>query len=250
MQQELNLIKTGFTKIDELIGDFSTGEVMLISGPNIYEEEQSEFLFFLVRLITLGSGVPGALYTRFYLPSHIYNRLIDSVTGIPWMEISLGEVDKTEIELVNIVSNQISDLPLVINLMPDMQDLFEEARKHYKYKGIKIIYLNGAKHFKTDSRFSNYFEKQKHIIQVLKQFAKELNIAIVITFFCRETEWTCKSCKEIENTADIILELDNLQSSNVPGVHHQKMRVLKTQNGKTGTYDLLFMPTTPNYEFF
>ena len=42
MQQELNLIKTGYTKLDELIGEFSTGEVMLISGPNIYEEEQLE----------------------------------------------------------------------------------------------------------------------------------------------------------------------------------------------------------------
>lgn len=251
MQEKLNRLKTGIARLDEIIGDFFPGELMILKGENIFSDEQSNFLFFLTKLITLNSGLPGILFARFFQPSNIYYRLIGSIAGVSWEKIYDSKLDETEIEFVRVISKQVHDLPLYIKPMVYLKDLFEETLKSYKDRGIKIIYLDGEPFYNMeDSRILKHYGYQNLIIQELKQFAKELNIAIVITFACKEKEWSYKACKEIAKSSDIILNFDKWQYSSIRGMYHQRVRVLKTQNGKTGTYDLLFMPTTLNYEVF
>jgi replicative DNA helicase len=236
--QELYPIKTHCEELDIIIGGFYPGELTLICGSSYqFFVEGPYFLFAIAKMITCGTGMPGFLFASYYQPRTIYCNFIASITGIPETKIYDGKFDKAEATLVKTITKQVYDLPLVIRPMPYFEKLIKVIYKTHKKKGIKIIYLECLPRLKTDTKFSGSEENAFEIIK-LKQLAKKLNISIIVSSYML---WIDEG---IVNNSDNILFFDKFQKTGDIGQYNWKMKVLKTHDGKLGTYNLMFKPGT------
>ena len=236
--QELYPIKTYCEGLDSIIGGFYPGDLTLIWGSSFqFFSEGPYFLFTVAKMITCGTGMPGILFTSYYQPRTIYCSFIASITGIPEMKIYDGKFDKGEATLVKTITKQVYDLPLVIRQMPYFENLIKVIYKSYIKKGIRIFYLERLPRFKTDTKLSKD-EEETYIIIKLKQLAKELNISIIVSSYML---WIDEG---IVNNSDNILFFDKFQKTSDIGQYNWKMKVLKTHDGKLGTYNLMFKPGT------
>lgn len=246
--QELYPIKTYCEKLDSIIGGFYPGELTLICGEWEYGYDPvcSPFLFSLIRLITFGSGVAGILYLGINQPWNFYNDVITSTIGIQSSENSSSMNYKKNKDLEDFISKQIYDLPLVVrrkcSRWPDIIELCNEIKAYYKKKNIKIVYLD-------DNFFwisgDNCIEKHYFVIQKLKQLAQDLNIPIVINYLRKGIKvMNDEASIEIVKASSTIIDLSDRQYSGTSIFCQIPMRVLKTHDGKLGTYNLMFNPGT------
>ena len=244
--QEVYPLKTYIEELDKNIGGFYPGEVTLICGADSFGDESRQFLFALIKLITLGSGALGLVYSYDIMPHNILYKIIGSITGIESYDISESKFDKSKAPLVNAISKQVYDLPLIMRYNPNLyiQELCNEVRKYHRDRGIKIVYLNDLELIGTDeSQIEGLglnedffvFNEARYVIEKLAQLAQELNIPIVITYARKGIHVH----KKIVKTVNSYLDIENWRTESW-SFYHETMRVIKTHDGKIGTFSLSF----------
>ena len=248
---ELKPIKSNFKKLDSLTGGFFPGELTVIgSRPAI---GKTSFLYSLIKQITLDSGTLGLLFSPEMPIDSIYMRMTSSIAKIPYFKFRMGKLDEYEASCWEKTSRQVKDLPLVINDKPDINinELCDEARKLYKKKKVKIIYIDYLGLITTDDDSQPVYEKVSCIIKKLKVLARELNIPIVL--LCQVARDMVppdlnhlRGSGEIESVADVILLLHRDRQLN-EGCSAQ-LFIAKNHNGPLGAVDFAFYPEISTFE--
>ncbi len=254
--QNLYPIKTGFEKLDEITGGFFPGEVTLIgSRPAI---GKSYFLLALIRNITCGYGIPGLFFSVEMPKEYIYTRMASIHSHIPTSRIRNGRISCSEKELVEAVFKQIKDLPLIINDKPDLNinELCDEARRLYKEKDIKIIYIDYLGLLTTDHDDWDVWEQISYIIKKIRLLARELNIPIVLLCqVARDASGALpdlshlRGSGDLEAVSDVVLLIHRDRPSSCE-IQFQttKLIIAKNHNGALGEIDFSFELGTGTYE--
>jgi len=229
---ELYPIKTYSEELDKIIGGFYPGELTLLCGANGFGDESSEFIFSLVKMITFATGMPGILYN--FGARAVFDRLITSAIGIPWWERKRLKNEESDVELNNFISKQVYDLPLIVRYNPNLlaQGFYDDIRKLYKYKDIKIIYLDGI-HASGGPRTCFFFQK-------LKELSQEMNIPIIVAYYRRGIDVI--NDEEIVKISDTIITFNKHWTSSDYSFYQMPFRVIKTHDGKIGTFSMTFCP--------
>ena len=190
-------IKTNFTELDNVIGGFFPGELTVIgSRPSI---GKSAFLGTLINKITIENGAKGLFFSLEMPAAQFKDRLVSSISCIPYSKIRNSEMDKDELKNYKTVLAEVSDLPIIIeDGVDNINDICDMARTKVKENAIDIIYIDYLGLITINDNAAPVYEKVTEIIIKLKKLAKELQIPILIT---------CQVARSCDNLAPNLQQL-------------------------------------------
>lgn len=171
MSHNQNLSSTGFKNLDNLIGGFASGELVLIGGRPSMGVTQ-----LLINLaINFSEEAPVFYFTPSRSQSSIINRITSSLTKIPmerFAQKSLTINDTITIAALgsNSAFNRIHIHDSCVNSMEVLNDLREKVIEQHKLKFIVIDNLQELCHSQIVSKF----------IKELKGLASDFGITVIM----------------------------------------------------------------------
>ena len=253
-------IKTGYDKLDELIGGFYQGEVTVIgSRPAV---GKSLFLQSIIERTILSSGTPSLFFSIDKPAEMIYGHFVSLMSGISYSKIRKGghqKLDEEEAATVEKLQKQVRDLPLIINDNENLNinDLCYESRHAYKTKAIEIIYIDYLSLIKTENEYEkqSYDEQYSTNIRKVKALAQELNIPIVVNCqMYRKASYKEPVLQDlygspvIENFVDNILMLHRKPLKEGHYLSPVEVIVGKNSHGDLGSIDMMFNYKSLSFE--
>lgn len=259
-KKQRKIIKTGYWKIDDMLGGFGEGNVITIAGRPAMGKTMVAGQF---ALNNKKAGHNVGILSLEMSNEEIYERFMANELNIPYGSIRARDVDQAQIdayratvdESVFFIKNQnvkIDQLEPLINIL-------------VKIHGCDIVYIDHLeKLYDHDSHFKKH-ERLGYMMDRLKTTAQNLNIPIVVMQqINRDVEENkgsrpmlsdIKSSGSVEEWSDIVLLLHRPEYyDREPNPENHglfEINVAKNRFGKTGTvrmeYDPQFMRLTQRY---
>lgn len=264
-----NFISTGYLALDELIGGFGKGEIIIIAArPGM---GKSAFMLNLINNITLDQKKPSLLITYELTGISYLSRLLSVISGILPLNLRSGKISESEKKNLDSAMKRIESSSLFINDSPDksVYDIKDMIRHKPEREDIKMVFIDNlllipevlGKWASRDAEISFTMRK-------LKQQARQLNIPIVMTTnLNRAVEYRAgykspvlsdlRESGSIEQDADKVLfiyrdeyyKLEQDWNGN-PTFGKAKIIIAKNRNGPTGEINLHFEQHKLKYSDF
>jgi replicative DNA helicase len=174
-----NIIKTGFADIDQLIGGFSLGELIVIGGrPSM---GKTQLLINLSLNISVDNPV---LYFTFDLSEFILtNRIMSSLSGIAIKDILhdyLTNEEKDKLHALGALSDRYK-IYINENLSNSIAAIRAHCEMQIKENGVKVIVIDHLQ-MMGSIKYKNSRELEiSYICKELKKIAKEFNVCVIIS---------------------------------------------------------------------
>ena len=258
-------IKTGLEKLDEITGGFFPGEITFIGS--IPSGGKTTFLVSLIKRMIYESGTSVLLYTTGKPKENIYDNLISLLSGISYTKVRNSRLhfnqnhwlpDKNETLIVEKLTKQVWDLPLIINDTEELNinQLCEEARKLCNEEDVKVIFVDNLYLLCNEQENQSLEEAYFEIIEKIKKLAQELNVPIVITghISCMARHETPNlqhiyHIREIDKFSDVMILLNSARIKEEYESYPVKAIVAKNTHGDTGTINCLYYPRIQSIVF-
>lgn len=240
-----NKISTGYRKLDDFIGGWKQGNVVVI-GVRPSTKKSTLIANFSYKVVK--QNIPVAIFSLEMSVSQFFPRLESLGANIPIRNINRGDwapdtKKKIEEESAKLF---LCDKPAL-----DISSFGSMCRKLVNQRGVRVVFVDYLKLINVANMPKNSIREQfiSSFFRRLKVIARDLNIAIVVAQFNRESNSRVDNSKPqlhdlmdscaIEQCADTIVLL-NISSSN--GLEGEKdvteLIVAKNRSGKTGMFKL------------
>jgi replicative DNA helicase len=177
--ENFNLIKTNFPTIDEEIGGFNKGELIVIGGRPSMGKTQ----FLISFLLNVAKTNPILYFTFDISKELLVNRILSSYTEISINKVLQLNLSQDEKERISSASEELNQLKLYIN--DSCQNVFhgfrEQCKKHVEEHGVQLIFVDYLQMMVTNRHRFNREQEISTIVRELKNIAKELNVVIITT---------------------------------------------------------------------
>ena len=172
-----NNIESGFKGIDNSIGGFTPGELVVIGGrPGM---GKTQLMVNLALNISLAHPV---IYFSFDLTEFLLTyRFISCLTSIPTSVILQGKISEEEMQRIAAVQNKILAHQILIHDAQNSSIALFKAHciKYIKEYGVKVIMIDYIQMLSSD-KYKKYREAEiADILRELKRIAKENNVCII-----------------------------------------------------------------------
>lgn len=177
-----NFINSGFKAVDDITKGFKNGELTTIAvRPGI---GKTAFLLSLLSNISVSSNRVSGVFSAERSSRKLFQRLIESSTGIPINKINSGRLTDVQRNVVIPVMKNMLDAHILIDetTNPTAEHIIENA-KIMKESGIEIIFIDYLELMSTNLKTGDKAcDKEPFciIMKVLSDLAKEINLPIVI----------------------------------------------------------------------
>ncbi len=256
-------IKTGFDNLDNIIGGFFPGELVVIGSRPA--EGKTQFL------IDLALNISKEHSALFYSYDHsqylISSRFISTLSGIPLEDLLRRNITIEQKGLLQEKISELSDHKLLIHSGTNTSiNAFKlMSTKFMKENGVKVIFIDFVQLLSSTKYKRNREQEISHVSRELKKFAKENMILIVATSqLSRALEYRKESkvpmltdlreSGSIEQDADKVLfiyrpDFDTQMGEDTvtDGAVETQILVAKNRNGTTGMVQLF---RDPNFTTF
>lgn len=260
---ETGAIKTGFEKIDALLGGFHPSDLIIIPA----RPAQGKTAFMVNSFLRCGgkvgiiSGEQGAeqIGVRSVCISGKVNHQDFRRGEVP--EEKQNQLDQAVIKFQE-MGGRLYDKP-----SPTMLDIEKVARNWVYKHGIEILYVDYAQRIQHEDKRKNRFEAMSDIAMRLKELARSLNIPVIalaqVNRQCEQREdkrprmGDIADASAFEKEADVIATLYRDEVYNPESEYKGIMEVNfeKNRHGATGRVDLkwigsfMFIDDFNNYEY-
>ena len=256
-----NVIKSGFDKLDEVIGGFQPSNLILVGGAE--GMGKTSFIISLVRKMAIEKKCSIAFFSLKLTSSQVMARIMSQQTKIPARKFRLDWLPSDEMDLVYKTTQQTENSPLYVYDYPflTVSDIEETLGFHPPdfVQCIVIDSLQLVAKGKKDKVGKTLNKKELSIITFqLKKLAQKLNITIIITanldlksnkFYFRPFLSDVRKQAPIDSFADLVLllyrpeyykidEWDDKDSS--PTTGEAEINIVKNIDGRLGRIRLKF----------
>lgn len=173
-------IKTYFTDLDNMIGGWTNGDLIVIGGRPAMGK--TSLTISMVNKMTK-NGISVALFTIENVKK-IISVLLSIICNIPIENILRWELTDKDLNLINsCLDNDISNRPLFINENPnmDIESLCEQIKNVVRKEFVKIVFIDYLQMVSVSGKnFDTRYEEINYITRNLKLLARELDIPIVL----------------------------------------------------------------------
>lgn len=173
-------IKTYFTDLDNMIGGWTNGDLIVIGGRPAMGK--TSLTISMVNKMTK-NGISVALFTIENVKK-IISVLLSIICNIPIENILRWELTDKDLNLINsCLDNDISNRPLFINENSnmDIESLCEQIKNVVRKEFVKIVFIDYLQMVSVSGKnFDTRYEEINYITRNLKLLARELDIPIVL----------------------------------------------------------------------
>ena len=175
MKNTMDIIKTGFSAIDGVIGGFNASELVVIAGrPGM---RKTSLALSIVRNIAIDEKIPCAYFSHKMNNVKLVTRLISNACNISGSNLISGKLSHEEWERLDGSIKNLLDSPLYIDDTPALQleYLIDRIRRFVKEHGVKLATIDylGLVEYTTRRLELDV------VLNSLKMLASELNIVII-----------------------------------------------------------------------
>lgn len=172
-----NLIPTGLSDLDTVIGGFIPGELVIIGGRPAMGKTQ-----LLVNLaLNISERLPVQYFTYDLSPALLTSRFAASLTGIPVSRIIQFDLTNEERTALEGIEKVLAGRKIFVNesCSNSVTALKEHCMRQIDEQGVKVIFLDYLQ-MMTSNRYRNNREFEiSHITRELKNFARDNNVCVI-----------------------------------------------------------------------
>lgn len=254
---EYSGIRTGFSKLDELLTGLQNGELIVLGArPSV---GKTAFALNILRKIALDQKIPAAFFSLEMSGRDIISRIVCQTTGLNNNLIRQNMLDTEHLQVIQKFIATYSEAKLYVSDVSSLSlfDLKVQARRLVQREHVKTIFIDylgliNYYHRLDDQMLRGHgilprFEQISEISRALKSLARELDIPIVVLVqLNRESQGktpnlaNIRDSGAIEQDADVVLFLHKDEES-AELVH---LIIAKQRNGPTGKIDYHFKNLT------
>jgi replicative DNA helicase len=211
---QTTFLNSGFPKLDELIGEFSSSDFIVFGGRPMMGK--TAFMISLALNFSLKNRV---LFLNLDTPEeNISNRFLASITGIPYSNLKTKKLNKGQLFTLEKTKNEL----LKYNLQVESQSIenaeFLEKiiKNHIEKYETKVIFIDTLPTIVDSVFYAEYNSYSAKLNHELKKIAKELDVCIICSCeLSRDVELRggdrrpmiadLLSCQNLEEVADKII---------------------------------------------
>lgn len=176
-------IPTGFSGIDEAIGGFQKGHLVVIGARTGMGKTA---LSLRVTLNMALENRPVAFFSHEMPVSEVYERMSSMLSGIPLLRFITGKLSESDIRLWNTKTAKAQEAPLYVDSakgINSIEELLNRIAKYVYNYNVEVVTIDYLQLLTRLAGFKgNYTEESAlaDISRALKNIAKELDICIIL----------------------------------------------------------------------
>jgi len=265
-QSYITGIPSGFPDLDRLTTGFHEGELIIIAGrPGM---GKSSFALSIAKNVAQKEGLPVGIFSLEMSKEQLALRLLSFLSHIPLQDLRLGKLTQEQKEVLDIVLNELSELPLYIDDSAALTttDLRVKALRMKKEHGVELIIVDYLQLLRGVRKYSSRQEEVAEISRSLKALAKELEIPVIaLAQLSRQVEHRSdkrpqladlRESGQIEQDADLIIFLHRpeyylkIKKKEVPPDLQGKVEIIvaKQRQGPQGVVEAYFIEKLSLFE--
>lgn len=245
---EMPQIKTGFTFYDNATGGIYSNELIILAGRA--GEGKSACALSVMNNVSIGQGVPTAMFSLEMSTYETVCRLICQLTGLPFRQVYRGELTAEEWE----VQRHAMDLIYNSNMYFDegfgatIPEIRAKIRKLVD-KDVKLVVIDQLEQIRAYEGLPPYVQFDK-IAYDLKQMTLEFDVPILLNHQLNRNV-TQRGLKNPEPQLSDLNQAGEKPANQVWVIHHKKdekgtilkskIKILKNRNGVTGDIPVVFV---------
>jgi replicative DNA helicase len=245
-------LRTGLEWLDQMIGgEWPRGEISIVSARSgggktaligasalnmarNYHLDQSE-------------GSPTAIFSLEMPRPQLVARFVANLLGIDsrivrnGMNIDGSPIAPDLIDLIKATTEEIAQLPLYIIEAEGFgaDDIIATARALHVEHNVQVFFVDYLQLVKYEGDNMHY--GLSSAIKRIRDFAKQYNVAFVLTAQVNETKGTIRDSTDPEKDAALWLHIDiDYESRDDQGVARTRVSVKKNRHGPTGSANVLY----------
>lgn len=253
-------VKSGIPKIDDTIGGFIPGDLVIIAGrPSM---GKTALALLMMRELCLSKNEPALFLSLEMMSQQICERLMVTHKTIDILGLKRGVAHKDELGRAGDAADGLKGMPLYINDRDQatVWDIISEARHAKARYNIKAVFIDYLQIIRIASPSRNRSEDVAIVTRQLKAMAKELEIPVIaLSQFTRTSDEHVEGPPRlsylsesagIEQAADVVISLspinkatrDHLEKTTSKWVAEASIRlsVIKNRHGGTGSGPVIF----------
>ncbi len=252
-------IPTGFIDVDRMINGLGNSNfIVLACRPSMGKTALS---LNIALNVTRNSKIPVGIFSLEMSAEQLIHRMICSDSGISSTKITTGEFSQKEYDLVSKASEEIRQLPIIIDDQSGLKinDIRARARKMVQKKKVGLLIIDYLGLINGSTRPESRQMEISEISRMLKGLARELNIPILCCAqLSRKVEERAghrplmsdlRDSGSIEQDADVVMFLyrrEYYDPNDKPGV--AEIIVSKNRHGPVGNIQLAYNKEIAKFE--
>ncbi|HEY5587534.1 MAG TPA: DnaB-like helicase C-terminal domain-containing protein [Candidatus Paceibacterota bacterium] len=176
-KKENNLIKSGFSKLDERIGGFMPGELIIIGGRPAMGKTQ-----LLINIcINIAKTIPVLYFTFDLSVDNLTKRFISTLSNLAIDKILQNSLSEIEKHHITAETKKLGELKLYINdsCSNSISAFKELCIKQINEFGVKVILVDYLQMMGSDNIKNSRKSELNYICRELKNVAKEFNVVVI-----------------------------------------------------------------------
>lgn len=252
-QDEKLGVPTGFMALDNLLGGFQKGDLIIIAArPGVGKTS----LMLNMAMNATRSKARVAVFSLEMSTEQLIQRLVATETRINQQKLRLGQLNEHEWDLFVEATGSLGGLKMFLDDTPalSVMQLRTKCRRLYRESGLDLVIVDYLQLMTTGGRVdsTNRVQEISHISRNLKEIAREINVPIVAgAQLSRAVEQRTdkrpvlsdlRESGSIEQDADVVMFIyrDEMYNENTERPNEADIIVAKHRNGPTGQIELFF----------
>jgi replicative DNA helicase len=174
---QTTFLNSGFPKLDELIGEFSSSDFIVIGGRPMMGK--TAFMISLALNFSIKNRV---LFLNLDTPEeNISNRFLANITGIPYSNLKTKNLNEGQLFTLEKSKNELLNYNLQVEskLFDNADFLLESIRNHIEINDTKVIFIDTLPTIVDSVFYAEYNSYSAKLNHELKKIAKELDVCII-----------------------------------------------------------------------
>jgi len=245
---EIPQLKTGLSYYDNSTGGIYSNELIICAGRA--GEGKSALALSIINNVSLGHGIPTAMFSLEMSTYETIARLVCQLTGITFREIYQGDLDDDQWVLYNEALENIkkSNIYFDDSFGITVPEIRSKMRKLVD-KGVKLVVIDQLEQIKGYDNLPPYVQFDK-IAYDIKRLTLEFNIPIILNHQLNRNV-TNRALKNPEPQLADLNQAGEKPANQVWIISHKKdddgtilrskIKVLKNRNGARGDFPVVFV---------
>lgn len=245
---EIPQLKTGLIYYDDSTGGLYSNELVICAGRA--GEGKSALALSIINNVSIGDGIPTAMFSLEMSTYETISRLVCQITGITFREIYQGDLDKNQWVLYQEALDKIRNSNIYFDdgFGTTVPEIRSKIRKLVD-KGVKLVVIDQLEQIRGYDNLPPYVQYDK-IAYDIKRLTLEFNIPIILNHQLNRNV-TKRDLKNPEPQLADLNQAGEKPANQVWIITHKKddegkilkskVKVLKNRNGPRGDFPVLFL---------
>lgn len=172
-------IPIGFEEIDRILDGIHKSDLIVVAGRP--QMGKTDFVANIATYISMVEGVPCVFYSLRVSADMLFKKILSSESEIEFYHLLKGNLKHDDFRKIVNSAGRLAESPLFIDnrCLLNLRDLHDHIKEIKSKTGLGVVVIDGV-HNVMDER-GKYNTDSAYIARNLKNIARELQIAIIVT---------------------------------------------------------------------